>query len=42
VHLGRGDDLQRLLVLCLVLGQEFGGGDEHRAGQAPRWRARTF
>ena len=32
--LGCGDDLQGLLVLLPVLGQEFGGGDEHRAGQA--------
>jgi hypothetical protein len=33
--LGGGDDLQGLLVLGPVLGQELGGGDEQRAGQAP-------
>src|SRR5260370_16509147 len=33
--LGSGDDLQRLLVLLPVLGQELGSSDEHRAGQAP-------
>jgi hypothetical protein len=32
--LGRGGDLQQLLVLLAMLGQELGGGDEHRAGQA--------
>jgi hypothetical protein len=32
--LGGGDDLQDLPVVLAVLGQEFGGGDEHRAGQA--------
>src|SRR6266511_683925 len=31
---GRGGDLQQLLVLLAMLGQELGGGDEHRAGQA--------
>ena len=31
---GRGNDLQRLLVLGAVLGQVLGGGDEDRAGQA--------
>ena len=33
--LGGGDDLQDLPAVLAVLGQEFGGGDEHRAGQAP-------
>ena len=32
--LGGGDELQGLLALFAVLGQEFGGGEEHRASQA--------
>ena len=32
--LGGGHDLQHLLALLVVLGQELGRGDEHRAGQA--------
>jgi hypothetical protein len=31
---GHGDDLQGGGVLSTVLGQELGGGDEERAGQA--------
>jgi hypothetical protein len=33
-RLGGGDDLVDLLVVGAVLGEELGGGDEHRAGQA--------
>src|SRR5690242_9413866 len=32
---GGGEDLDDLLALLVVLGQELRGGDEHRAGQAP-------
>jgi hypothetical protein len=32
---GFGDDLQGLLAVLPVLGQELGGGEEHRACQAP-------
>jgi hypothetical protein len=33
-RVGRGDDLQHLFLVLVVLGQELGGGEEHRAGQA--------
>src|SRR6266566_7942084 len=40
---GGGDDLQDLLTVGAVLGQELGGGDEHRAGQARvRMRAAAY
>ena len=32
--LGGGDELQDLLAVVAVLGQELAGGEEHRAGQA--------
>src|SRR5690349_13510827 len=32
--LGSGDELDDLAAMDVVLGQEFCGGDEHRAGQA--------
>jgi hypothetical protein len=30
---GGGDDLQDLVAVLAVLGQELGGGEEHRAGE---------